>query len=142
MSIVIGYDDSLAAQAALEFALALAKDTDDCVIAVYGCERPGGMGEEYRSALDAVAELGSHALTSAQARALQTHVPFEKVLVEADPEEAMTQLAKSRGARMIVVGSDGPGTLRDALTRSISRRVLLNTTLPVVIVQPPDDAAH
>lgn len=138
MTLVVGYDDSEAAHTALAAAIGLARDLGDDVVVVYGARPPGGVGEEYRVTEDAIAELGRTALAAAQAQGEAEGRSVEVVLMDASPHDALVEIADRRDARMIVVGAHGPGTLRSALVGSTTRRLLLETTRPVLVVQPPD----
>lgn len=141
MTLVVGYDDSTTARAALAVALDLARDLGDEVVVVYGVRPPGGVGEEYAATEEAIAELGRAALADARLQAQAAGAEVEAVLVDASPRDAVVQVADERDARMIVVGAHGPGTVRSALLGSTTRRVLLETTRPVLVVQPPADDA-
>jgi nucleotide-binding universal stress UspA family protein len=61
----------------------------------------------------------------------------EHEVIEGTPAEALMRVARTRGAREIVVGSRGLGRLR-ALLGSVSHRLLETADRPVVIVPTPD----
>lgn len=139
MTLVVGYDATDASHEALNQALRLARELNETIVAVYGAEPPGTLGEEYDAALGAVAELGQSALAKAQAQAEEQGTTIEMLLIDESPAESLINVAEQRDARMIIVGAQGPGSLRAALLGSTTRKVLLGTHRPVLVVQSPND---
>lgn len=140
MTLVVGFDDTAAAREALRIALGLARDLEENIVAVYGVEPPGNLGEEYSATEGAIAELGQEALRKAAALAEADGTSIEVVLIDESPAESLIQLGDQRDARMIIVGAQGPGSLRAALLGSTTRKVLLGTHRPVLVVQAPGDS--
>jgi len=138
MTLVVGFDDTDAAREALKVALGLARDLEENIVAVYGVEPPGNLGEEYSATEGAIAELGQEALRQAQAIAAADGTSIEVVLIDDSPADSLIQLGDQRDARMIIVGAQGPGSLRAALLGSTTRKVLLGTHRPVLVVQAPE----
>lgn len=141
MTLIVGFDNTAAAREALRIALGLATDLEESIVAVYGVEPPGNLGEEYGATEAAIAELGQEALRQAQALAEADGTSIEVVLIDDSPADSLIQLGEQRDARMIIVGAQGPGSLRAALLGSTTRKVLLGTHRPVLVVQAPDDSA-
>ena len=71
MAVVLGYDESPGADAALEVAIQVASRYGEELVLVYGAAPPGGVGEEFKSHRDALMEMGrtatAHALERAEA---------------------------------------------------------------------------
>ncbi len=139
MTLVVGYDDTDAAREALRQALILAGELSETVVAVYGVEPPGNLGEEHDAAMGAIAELGQTALEEARTQAKELGADIELLLIDESPAESLIDVAEQRDARMIIVGAQGPGSLRAALLGSTTRKVLLGTHRPVLVVQSPPD---
>lgn len=139
MTLVVGYDDTDASREALRQALTLAGELNETIVAVYGVEPPGLLGEEYDAALGAIADVGQSALEQAQAQAKAQGTNIELLLIDESPAESLIDVAEQRDARMIIIGAQGPGSLRAALLGSTTRKVLLGTHRPVLVVQAPPD---
>ena len=137
MTLVVGYDDTDASREALRQALILAGELGETVIAVYGVEPAGNLGEEYDATMGAIAEVGQTALEQAQVQAKEQGTDIELLLIDESPAESLIDVAEKRDARMIIVGAQGPGSLRAALLGSTTRKVLLGTHRPVLVVQSP-----
>lgn len=139
MDIVLGYDGSACAKAALETAVGLARELGDRIVVAYGEAPPAHLrGEEWKAHRDALRELGEHATSEALAVAKTAGVDAEAVLVDEKPVDALLSLAERREARMIVVGSHGEGPLTGALLGSVSYKLLHRSSRPVLVV-PADE---
>jgi nucleotide-binding universal stress UspA family protein len=139
MDIVLGYDGSACAKAALRTALELARSLGDRVVVAYGDAPPAHLrGEEWKAHRDALRELGEQATGEALAAARAAGVDTEAVLVGEKPADALLDLAERRGARMIVVGSRGEGPLTGTLLGSVSYKLLHRSSRPVLVV-PADE---
>ena len=72
MAVVLGYDESPGADAALEAAIEVASRYGEELVLVYGAAPPGGLGEEFKSHRDALMEMGrtatAHALEKRRGR--------------------------------------------------------------------------
>lgn len=135
MDLVLGYDGSACAKAALETAVALARQLGDRIVIAYGDAPPLHLrGEEWKAHRDALRELGQHATDEALAAARVAGVDAEAVLVDEKPVDALLDLAERRDARMIVVGSHGEGPLTGALLGSVSYKLLHRSSRPVLVV--------
>jgi nucleotide-binding universal stress UspA family protein len=106
-SIVVGYDASPGAHAALDHALGLAAAFGDRLIIGFGVAPPVRLGEESRAHRDALREEAERLTVDALERAQGTDVEVEVALVEDRPSSALVGLADDNDARMIVVGSYG-----------------------------------
>ena len=133
-AIVLGYDDSPGARAALDRALELATAFGDRLIIGFGVHPPGhggGEGTEHREALreQAVALTGE-----ALARARDAGVDAESALVDDRPASALVSLADDNDARLIVVGSYGESPLKGAILGSTPHKLLHLSERPVLVV--------
>ena len=96
-TIILGYDDSSGAKAALEQALVLSKQFGDRLVIGYGAAPPGASmeGTEYKEHLRAIEELGRQATDGALARARSEGVDAEVALVPERPSQTLVDLAES-----------------------------------------------
>lgn len=134
MTVVLGYDDSPGAQAALAVALDVAARYGEPLRLVYGA---GASGEEAAVLRQALEEIGREATSHALERAAAAGVPTEIDVVDARPAEALLRVAEAHQARVIVVGTSGEGPLRSALVGSTPHKLLQLSTRPVLCVPTP-----
>ena len=104
--IVLGYDGTDCAKAALELACELASESGDKLVIGYGYE-PQHMGGEIGPHRDALKKVGEEATAEALERARSHGVDAEPALVAKRPAPGLAGLAAERNARFIVVGSYG-----------------------------------
>jgi nucleotide-binding universal stress UspA family protein len=133
--LIVGYDDSDGARAALAVAIELAAELGDRVVIAFGAMPPGHVGEEFGAATAAVREVGDRLTAHALARAQAAGVDAEAVVVDARPAEALLRLADERDARMIVVGSHGEHPIKGALLGSTANKLLHLAERPVLAVR-------
>ena len=141
--LVVGYDGSAGARAAVDYA-ALRAGPDGTVYVVHGYSPPAEwLGrpnfqqvmndhlERARAVMDA--------LVMDDDPLLQTN--FETELLAEHPADAILEVAKTRGADEIVVGSRGQRALRAAILGSVSQEVLHRADVPVVVIPAAAGAA-
>ena len=137
MAVVLGYDESPGADAALDTAIEVARRFGEDLVLVYGAAPPGGMGEEFKSHLDALLDMGrtatAHALETAEAAGVTATVR----LVDAKPAEALVRVANEVDATVIVVGTAGETPFRGALLGSTPHKLLHLSHRPVLCVPLP-----
>ncbi len=137
MAVVLGYDESPGAEAALDAAIQVAQRYGEELVLVYGAAPPGGMGEEFKSHLDALREMGraatAHALEKAQAAGVTASVR----LVDAKPADALVQVGNQVEATVIVVGTAGESPFKGAILGSTSHKLLHLSNRPVLCVPVP-----
>jgi nucleotide-binding universal stress UspA family protein len=75
------------------------------------------------------------ALDHAEEEADRRGVLHESEILEGDPASLIADLAGSRNADLLVVGSRGHGGLTSALIGSISRALLTRSPVPVMVVR-------
>ena len=132
-TLIVGYDGSECADAALDHALKLAADVGDGIVIAYGYD-PGRPGEEYTAHRDAVREIGERVTAEAAQRAADAGVEVEVELREERPVEALMSLAAERDARAIVVGTYGEHPIKGAVLGSTPHKLLHLSEHPVLVV--------
>src|SRR3990172_6479327 len=124
-TIVVAYDEAAPSQRALERAADLARLYEDTlvvtsVIPVWIGDAPDAApGPELRQAGARVEALG---------------VPFELVEAIGDPGQAIVEVAESKDAQLIVVGTREPSLVERLLGMSVSERVQRQAHCDVLIV--------
>ncbi len=138
-TIVVGVDGSECSDAALERAIELAKGLGDKLVVAFAVEPPfRGVGEEWRESKRALEELGGDVTAKAAERAREAGVETEVVLVPASPVQALVDLADSRDARLIVVGTASERPLTGLILGSVPHKLLHRSNVPVLVVPVPD----
>jgi len=132
-TIVLGYDGSACANAALTAAVDSAKAYGDGIVVAFGAG-VYGIGEDadhqklVRKMGDDWAEEALSAIRSAGVDNATA------VVVDARPAEALLQVARERDARMIVVGTHGEHPLTGAVLGSVPHKLLHLSKVPVLVV--------
>lgn len=134
MTVVLGYDDSPGAGAALRVAVEVALRFGEPLRLVYGVTPPGGPGEEFRVHQQAVTELAEGAAARALQYAGEHGVEAQVELVAAKPAEALVRVADACDASVIVVGTAGESPIRGAVLGSTPHKLLHLSTRPVLCV--------
>ena len=136
--LVVGYDDSDGALAALATAIDLARDLGTGLILVFCTEPPsvsaGGAGDQR----DVIASIGEEVLARGMERCTATAVPTRGELVDGRPVDGLIAAADEHDAVMIVVGHHGEGPLRGALLGATANKLLHQAERPVLVVPAPD----
>lgn len=132
-TIVIGYDGTSGARAALREAVALARDLGDALHIVFAYEhtRAGGELADQDSIVMQHADtlLGEAEAEAGDGLAVSTEVVLQS------PAEALLTVAEARDARMIVVGSYGETPFKGALVGSTPHRLVHLSSRPVLVVR-------
>ncbi len=138
--IVLGYDGSEGARAALPHAVALARafDVPLAIVFAFGQNPVGGVTGDVRRAVE---ETGETMLEDARAaaHAVDPAVDVQPELVDGRPVDALVAVSEQRAARVLVVGGNGHGSIVGSLLGSSTYKVLHHATVPVLVVQPPRD---
>jgi nucleotide-binding universal stress UspA family protein len=132
-SLVVGYDGSKCAGAALEEAIQVAGTTGDQIVIVFGYE-PGGYGEEHTAHREEVRKFGERVTAPALERAKEAGVVASLALVPERPTDALISVADEHDARAIVVGTHGESPIRGAILGSTSHKLLHLSGRPVLVV--------
>jgi nucleotide-binding universal stress UspA family protein len=134
--IVVGFDGSDTAQAALSKAAELAKELGDSVVIVFGYAPGGYGGGEVPAQREAVEELGEQVTAKGVEQAKAAGVEYEVEMVNEHSDHALMTVAEKRKARMIVVGSHGESPLRGAVLGSTPYKLVHSSKTPVLVVRP------
>jgi nucleotide-binding universal stress UspA family protein len=132
--VIVGYDGSEYAKAALRVGLEVGRAYGEKVIIASGYELNPVAGEihDYHKALR---DLATKRLEDATLLAKTDGDPeVEAVIVERNPAEALVTLADERDARLIVIGTRGESPLRGALLGSTAHKLLHLSDRPVLVV--------
>ena len=131
---VVGYDGSDGAKAALDEAVGLARQLSGEVLVTYafgGRKQYAGAPLAPRRTLQG---LGEKLLGEALARIADSGVSAEPVLVDDDAWQGLRSVAGQHGAGMIIVGTHGESPLTGMLLGSTAYRLVHSSTTPVLIV--------
>ncbi|MCL2419998.1 MAG: universal stress protein [Conexibacteraceae bacterium] len=131
--VVMGYDGSDSAKVALTVAADLAQARGEKLVVVFAYELDRAIGGLRDNHL-ALRQLAQTRLEEAAAMAAETGAEVEAVIVEDSPAKALLDLAESRDARMIVVGTRGERPLTGALLGSTPHKLMHLSTRPVLVV--------
>ncbi len=137
--IILGYDGSDGAKAALPEAVAVAKSFGAKLVVAFGYE-PNPQGGEVADIRHALEQLGEQLTAEGIAAATEPDpdMRVEVAVIDERPVESLIRAAEERHARMIVVGGNGRGPLAGALLGSVAYRLLHHSTVSVLVVQPND----
>lgn len=135
--LLIATDGSPASEAAVEQGLQLAHELGAAVMFVHVKPSPPTLlgKPHYRRKLQVENAEARDVLERAMSQADQRGVAADWELLEGDPGKEILRLAKARGADLIVVGSRGLGTVAGSLRGSVSRTVLHEADLPVLVAR-------
>jgi nucleotide-binding universal stress UspA family protein len=127
--IVVGYDATPEARAALAYAVRRARPYGS-VVAVHAVTPARGfLGAPYYNRAVERAHLDGRAVLDAAPAA-----GVETALLEGRPAEVLARIAEHRDASAIVVGSPKPGRARTLIGSRIVRKLVASAGRPVVVV--------
>lgn len=135
--VIVGYDGSPCAKAALRTAIEVGRAYGEKVTVAFGYELNPVAGEihDYHAALK---DLASKQLEDA--RTVAEHgAELETVIVERAPAQGLAELAAERDARVIVVGTRGESPIKGALLGSTPHKLLQLADRPVLVVPYADE---
>jgi nucleotide-binding universal stress UspA family protein len=132
--LIVGYDGSDGAGAALRAAVDLSKRLEVGLTVVFGFEA-NPVGGEALDYWDALRQHGESVLGTAREEAKAAGVEVETLVVEREPAEALSELAAEREADMIVVGSYGQRPIAALLLGSTPHKLLHLSQTPVLVVR-------
>jgi len=138
-TLVLGYDASPSANAALTQTLTLAPELGAEVVVVFGyyISPLGGQGApDFRSALE---RIGTDALARASTELRAAGIQVTTKLVAHRPAEAILDVAKEVGARLIVVGTEGENPITGAFLGSVVLKLVQRSSVPLLVVPTAGD---
>ena len=132
-TIVLGYDGSACANAALTAAVESAKAYGDGIVVAFGAGvRPTAEDSDRQKLVRQMGgDWAEEALSAIRTQGVED---AQAVVVDARPAEALLQVASERKARMIVVGTHGERPLTGAVLGSVPHRLLHLSRVPVLVV--------
>jgi nucleotide-binding universal stress UspA family protein len=135
--IVVATDGSAGAALAVEEGVWLAKMLDARVIFVAVARSPFALlgHPYYQHALTEELTKARGAVAAAIPFAEERHVRCETEVVQGTPAEAILELARSRDADLIVVGSRGRGGVTGTVLGSVSTAVVHHADRPVLVAR-------
>jgi nucleotide-binding universal stress UspA family protein len=136
--VLVGYDGSECAKAALRTALEVGKAYGEKVIIAFGYDL-SPLGGEIHDYHTAVKEMAIKRVAEAKALAAGQDGEVEAVVIEQSPARGLVQLAEERDARVIVVGTRGESPFKGALIGSTPHKLLQLSDRPVLVVPLADD---
>jgi nucleotide-binding universal stress UspA family protein len=135
--IVIAYDGSEGSREALAAGVETARTTGAVATLVYVRRAPLPIVGDplYDRALSKELRRGRDVLAEARTFAAEAGVAAETELLEGDPAEQILDLARLRGADLIVVGSRGRGAVAETLLGSVSHAIVHGADRPVLVAR-------
>jgi len=133
-TLVLGYDDSPSANAALSKTVELAGQLEASVVAVFGFHVTalGGQGgPDFRSELE---KLGNRALNRAVTDLEAAGVTVTTRLVEQKPADAILAVADEVEADLVVVGTEGENPITGAVLGSVVLKLVQRCKRPLLVV--------
>jgi nucleotide-binding universal stress UspA family protein len=134
-AIIVGFDGSESARAALRCAIRRRRDGTRVIVAHVPAVSAAVLEHPYyyERDLERTQEYGRQVLEEAEAL-LPPDVPTETRMPEGAPARALAELARELDADEIAVGSRGFGRFRGAALGSVSHALLHESDRPVVVV--------
>jgi nucleotide-binding universal stress UspA family protein len=133
-AIVLGYDGSPSANAALTKTVELAPRLGLDVVVVFAYYISPLGGGDIKDYHDALARMGEHELGRARADLEAAGVRVETRLVSAKPADALLAVAEEVDAELVVVGTVGESPLSGALLGSVVLKLVQRCRRPLLVV--------
>ena len=145
-SVVVGFDGSVSAEIALDWAADEAAAEHRALVVAHAAPPPGpsgsawlgSMGIDQREVFDQLRDESQVLLNQAADRARAAHpdLTVHQVLQLADARTTLLELAHD--AHLVVVGSRGLGPVRSLLLGSVSVALTKHAACPVVVARAPE----
>ncbi len=143
MKIVLGFDDSPHAQAALRWVCSQAWPSGLRVVVVSAVRAPvTAYAEVYAPAvaypLDVVQDLAKHheeLAARARAELVAAGITAEARVLTGDPREVLVDVARSEGAELVVMGSHGRTGLAKLVLGSVAAHVVGHAPCNVMVIK-------
>ena len=133
-TLVLGYDGSPSANAALAKTIEVAPALGVSVVVVFGyylSPLGGGDVHDFKERLESI---GAHEVDRAVADLDAAGIEASSRIVSARPADAILGVAEEVGAGLIVVGTVGEGPISGALLGSVVLKLVQKSSLPLLIV--------
>lgn len=142
--LLVAYDSSDQANAALDVAIALARSERASIVAAYALDLDAELGRvgaafHYTpaSAARMLREDARAILEAAAARAQRAGLQIETKFVDAPVVRGLVEYARRARAETIVVGSHGRSGLPRLILGSVAEGLMRHATVPVLVVRTP-----
>jgi nucleotide-binding universal stress UspA family protein len=135
--IILGFDGSGGSKAALKQAIEMARAFQTNVVVAYGYAT-NPLGGENRDQEEVVRELGRTIAHEAEEQIQAAGVDVVVELIHDRPAEGIIDVAVTRQARAIVVGSRGESPLTGAILGSVTYKLVHRSPVPVLVVPSGD----
>ena len=135
--IVVAIDGSDHSHRALKYARDLAECTGGSLRLVHAFPHTSDLigYEEYDKLVARRTSQGQAILDDARAKLGQTACEVYEELLEGPPAEAILNVAETREADLIVMGTRGLGSIRSLLLGSVSSKVIQHAPCPVLLTR-------
>lgn len=133
-AVVLGYDASESANAALAETIRVAPVVGAKVVVVFGFYISPLGGQQEGSIREALEAVGKHAIGRAVADLDAAGIEVESRLVSGKPADALIEVAREVGASAIIVGTVGENPITGAILGSVVLRLVQRSPLPVLVV--------
>ena len=137
-TLVLGYDGSDGARAALDKAVELAKLEGARIVVVFAYEIPAAYGGETGDYRRAVRELAEQKTAEAVELIRAAGVEHEVELVPERPAHGLVDVAERVGASMIIIGTNGEHPIKGGVLGSVPHKLLHISPVPVLVVPEPE----
>jgi len=143
-TLVLGYDDSASANAALAETIRIARalGAQVCVVfgyymSVFGGPAVEGESADFRGQLERVgSQAVARAVTDLEAAGIET----TSRITEGRPADVLMAVAKETGASTIVVGTVGENPISGALLGSVVLKLVQRSSTPLLVVPTTEQA--
>jgi nucleotide-binding universal stress UspA family protein len=138
--IVVGLDGSADSQAALKWAIAMAKGMGSTVTAVYAIDLPSFYPEPYAMPLqfhDGWRKTMRMEFEERWCKPLrEARVRYRAAMEDGRAASVISRVAEAEGADIIVVGRRGRGGVAELLLGSVSHELVLRSRIPLLVIEP------
>jgi nucleotide-binding universal stress UspA family protein len=139
--IVVGLDGSKQSEAALKWAVRMAKGMGSQVIAVYALDVPVYFPEPYGTPLQFDEEWRTAMKSEFEnkwCRPLSVSgVRYRTVMEDGRASSVIDEVAERENADVVVVGRRGRSGVAELLLGSVSHALVLHSKRPVLVISPP-----
>lgn len=132
--IVLGYDGSVSANAALAKVIEVAPVLGAPVVVVFGFYISPLGGGDVRDYKERVQHLGEHEVERAVTDLDGAGIEVSSRIVAERPADAILAVAEEVGAQLIAVGTVGESPLSGAILGSVVLKLLHRSPLPLLVV--------
>lgn len=133
-TLVLGYDGSPSANAALAKTIEVAPALGASVVVVFGYYLSPLGGGDVRDFKERLESIASHEVGRAVADLEAVGIETSSRILSIKPAEAILEVAEEVGAAMIVVGTVGESPMRGAMLGSVVLKLVQRSSTPLLVV--------